>query len=166
MEGLNFLAVLGHRSEVIIKEVFKHHGPIFGKVMEISNHGIEAQDPNNDAPILVKSRGHHELLGDGLSYSYASSRCVPRVGLIRAARELDCFSAHLRLREPAKSKDKAEGRTSVESSIPCSHGGRALVVKGAEEVENAKANSKYQDRVEGQRPRNIIRPTSMGFSSR
>ncbi|RRT69310.1 hypothetical protein B296_00002429 [Ensete ventricosum] len=30
------------------------------------------------------------------------------------------------------------GRTSVESSIPCSHGGRALVVKGAKEVENAK----------------------------
>ncbi|RWW15883.1 hypothetical protein GW17_00020259 [Ensete ventricosum] len=152
-----------------------------------------------------------------------------RICLIGAAGELDCFSAHFRLREPGKSKDKAEGeeattspvglsypkvkhrlerrwtlrsttvpqrqiyrsrrkgcrckatdsraiglaapwyrrgRTSVESSIPCSHGGRALVVKGAEEVENAKANSKYQDRVEGQRPRNIIRPTSMGFSSR
>ncbi|RZS01772.1 hypothetical protein BHM03_00031683 [Ensete ventricosum] len=58
------------------------------------------------------------------------------------------------------------GGTSVESSIPCSHGGRALVIKGAEEVENAKANSKYQDRAEGQRPRNFIRPMSMGFSSR
>ncbi|RRT36165.1 hypothetical protein B296_00033924 [Ensete ventricosum] len=33
------------------------------------------------------------------------------------------------------------GGTSVESSIPCSHGGRALVVKGAEEVENVEANS-------------------------
>ncbi|RWW23516.1 hypothetical protein GW17_00012231 [Ensete ventricosum] len=41
------------------------------------------------------------------------------------------------------------GGTSMESSIPCSHGGRALVVKGAEEVENAKANSKYQDKAEG-----------------
>ncbi|RZR82442.1 hypothetical protein BHM03_00008863 [Ensete ventricosum] len=41
------------------------------------------------------------------------------------------------------------GGTSVESSIPCSHGGRTLVVKGAKEVENAKANSKYQDRAEG-----------------
>ncbi|RWV93772.1 hypothetical protein GW17_00043744 [Ensete ventricosum] len=58
------------------------------------------------------------------------------------------------------------GGTSVESSIPCSHGGRAVVVKGAEEVENAKANSKYQDRVEGQRPKNFIRPVSMNFSSR
>ncbi|RWV77486.1 hypothetical protein GW17_00061669 [Ensete ventricosum] len=48
--------------------------------------------------------------------------------------------------------------TSVESPIPYSHGGRALVVKGAEEVENAKANFKYQDRAEGQRPRNFIRP--------
>ncbi|RRT56200.1 hypothetical protein B296_00037090, partial [Ensete ventricosum] len=52
------------------------------------------------------------------------------------------------------------GGTSVESSIPCSHGERALVVKGAEEVDNAKANSKYQDRAEGQRPRNFIRPIS------
>ncbi|RWW19060.1 hypothetical protein GW17_00016919 [Ensete ventricosum] len=58
------------------------------------------------------------------------------------------------------------GGTSVESLIPCSHRGRALVVKGAKEVENAKANSKYQDRVEGQRPRNFIRPVSMSFSSR
>ncbi|RWW24062.1 hypothetical protein GW17_00011665 [Ensete ventricosum] len=40
------------------------------------------------------------------------------------------------------------GGTSVKSSIPCSHGGRALVVKGAEEVENAEANSKYQDKAE------------------
>ncbi|RWV77980.1 hypothetical protein GW17_00061122 [Ensete ventricosum] len=81
--------------------------------------------------------------------------------------ELDCFSAHIRLREPDKSGDKAEckkmdsramglaaswycrGETSIESSIPCSHGGRAFIVKGAEEVENAKANSKYQGRGKG-----------------
>ncbi|RWW80264.1 hypothetical protein BHE74_00011399 [Ensete ventricosum] len=50
--------------------------------------------------------------------------------------------------------------TSVKSSIPCYHGGRALVVKGAEEVENAKANSKYQDKTEGQRPENFIRQVS------
>ncbi|RWW70057.1 hypothetical protein BHE74_00022293 [Ensete ventricosum] len=47
--------------------------------------------------------------------------------------------------------------TSVESSIPCSHRRRALVIKGVEEVENAKANSKYQDKAEGQRPKNFIR---------
>ncbi|RRT34442.1 hypothetical protein B296_00054230 [Ensete ventricosum] len=105
-------------------------------------------------------------------------------GMIRVARELDCFSAHIRLRELGKSEDKAEckstdsrdmslaapwyrrGGTSVESSIPCSHGGRGLIVKGAEEVENAKANSKYQDRADGQRPRNFIRSMSIGFSSR
>ncbi|RZS00747.1 hypothetical protein BHM03_00030514 [Ensete ventricosum] len=67
-----------------------------------------------------------------------------------AVRELDCPSAHIRLREPGKSEDKVE----------------ALVMKGAEEVENAEANSKYQDKAEGQRPRNFIRPVSMGFSSR
>ncbi|RRT35830.1 hypothetical protein B296_00025956 [Ensete ventricosum] len=111
-----------------------------------------------------KVRGLQELLGDGLSYSYASSRCNLRVGMIRAAGELDYFSAHICLREPDKSEDKAEGGTSVESSIPCFHGGRALVVKGAEEVENAKANSKYQDMAEGQR--NFIRPVSMNLSSR
>ncbi|RWW45004.1 hypothetical protein BHE74_00049198 [Ensete ventricosum] len=127
--------------------------------------------------------------------------------MIRAAGELDCFSAHIRLREPGKSEDKADpvglsypkakrrlermwtrrstpvpqrriyrsrrkgcrckstnsramglaapwyrrGGTSMESSIPCSHGGRALVIKGVEELENAKANSKYQDRVEAKK---------------
>ncbi|RWV84091.1 hypothetical protein BHE74_00045785 [Ensete ventricosum] len=86
--------------------------------------------------------------------------------MIEATRELDYFSAYIRLRESDKSEDKAEGGTSVESSIPCSHGGRALVVKGAEEVENAEINSKYQDRTEGQRLRNFIRPVSTGFSSR
>ncbi|RWV95001.1 hypothetical protein GW17_00042415 [Ensete ventricosum] len=86
--------------------------------------------------------------------------------MIGAIGELDCFSAHIRFTESDKSKDKAEckttdsrvmglaapwyrrGNTSVESSIPCSHGGRALVVRGVEEVENAEANSKYQDKVE------------------
>ncbi|RZS14941.1 hypothetical protein BHM03_00046706 [Ensete ventricosum] len=58
------------------------------------------------------------------------------------------------------------GGTSMESSIPCSHEGRAMVVKGAEEVENVEANFKYQDRAEEQRPRNFIRPVSMSFSSR
>ncbi|RRT52509.1 hypothetical protein B296_00050412 [Ensete ventricosum] len=41
------------------------------------------------------------------------------------------------------------GETSVELSIPCSHGGRALVVKGAEKGENVETNSKYQDKAEG-----------------
>ncbi|RZR70485.1 hypothetical protein BHM03_00000095 [Ensete ventricosum] len=125
--------------------------------------------------------------------------------MIGAARELDCFSAHIRLREPDKSVGKAneeattsqkglsypkakrrserkwtrrsatvsqrriyrsrrkgrrckatdsramglaapwyrKGGTSIESSIPCSHGERVLVVKGAEEVENVEINSKY-----------------------
>ncbi|RWW29117.1 hypothetical protein GW17_00006370 [Ensete ventricosum] len=103
---------------------------------------------------------------------------------LQATGEFDCFSAHIHLREPDKSEDKAEceatdnrvmglavpwyrrGGTSVEASIPCSHGRRGLVVKGAEEVENAKANSKYQDRAEGQRPRNFIRPPSnLAFST-
>ncbi|RZR89540.1 hypothetical protein BHM03_00017280 [Ensete ventricosum] len=86
--------------------------------------------------------------------------------MIRAVGELDCFSAHIRLREPGKSKDKFEDETSVESSIPCSHGERALVIKGVKEVENVKANSKYQDKVKGQGLRNFIRPVSMSFSTR
>ncbi|RWV91037.1 hypothetical protein GW17_00046707 [Ensete ventricosum] len=86
--------------------------------------------------------------------------------MIRVTGELDYFSAYIRLRESSKSEDKAEGKTSVESSIACSHGGRALVIKGAEEVENAKANSEYQDRMKGQRPRNFIRSVSTDFLSR
>ncbi|RWW24051.1 hypothetical protein GW17_00011668 [Ensete ventricosum] len=72
----------------------------------------------------------------------------------------------LKRRWTRRSATVPQGGTSVESSIPCSHGGRALVVKGAEEVENAEANSKYQDRAEGQRPRNFIRPVSTSFSSK
>ncbi|RZS26467.1 hypothetical protein BHM03_00059813 [Ensete ventricosum] len=56
--------------------------------------------------------------------------------MVRVTGELDCFSAHIRLREPDRSEDKAEGGTSVESSIPCSHGGRALVIKGTKEPSN------------------------------
>ncbi|RZS17679.1 hypothetical protein BHM03_00049855 [Ensete ventricosum] len=55
------------------------------------------------------------------------------------------------------------GGTSMESSIPCSHGGRGLVVKGAGELENTEVNSKYQDRAEA---KNFIRPVSMSLSSR
>ncbi|RWW68764.1 hypothetical protein BHE74_00023735 [Ensete ventricosum] len=104
--------------------------------------------------------------------------------MIRVAGELDCSRAHICLREPDKSEDKAEceaidssamamvapwyhrGRISVESSIPCTHRGKALIVKRAEEVENTKANLKYQDKVEGRRPENFVRSVSMGFSSR
>ncbi|RWW47527.1 hypothetical protein BHE74_00046470 [Ensete ventricosum] len=80
--------------------------------------------------------------------------------MIRAVGELDCSSAHIRIREPGKSKDKTDamgmatpwylrGGTPVKSSIPCSHGRRTLVAKGAEKVENAEPNSKYQDNAEG-----------------
>ncbi|RRT65308.1 hypothetical protein B296_00041158 [Ensete ventricosum] len=89
--------------------------------------------------------------------------------------ELDCFSAYIRLRELDKLEDKAEGaqlpkklsvdqnggglgegvtmtqrgETSVDSSITCFYGGRALVIKEAKEVENTEANSKYQDKAKG-----------------
>ena len=44
--------------------------------------------------------------------------------------------------------------------------GERLVMNGAEKVENVEANSKYQDKAEGQRLRNFIRPVSTSFSSR
>ena len=44
--------------------------------------------------------------------------------------------------------------------------GERLVMKGAEEVEHAEVISKYRDKIEGQRPRNFVRPVSMSFSSR
>ncbi|RZS11108.1 hypothetical protein BHM03_00042403 [Ensete ventricosum] len=87
--------------------------------------------------------------------------------MIKVARELDYFSSHIRLRELDKSEDKAKckttnsramslatlwyprGGTSLESSILCSHRGRALVVKVAEKVENTEANSKYHDKAKG-----------------
>ncbi|RZR79420.1 hypothetical protein BHM03_00005137 [Ensete ventricosum] len=85
--------------------------------------GAEAQDPDNGAPILAKD-------------------------MIRATGELDGSRAYIHLREHDKSEDKTEGKTSVESSIPYSHQRRALVVKGAEEVENEETNSKNRDKTE------------------
>ncbi|RRT53948.1 hypothetical protein B296_00022357 [Ensete ventricosum] len=72
--------------------------------------------------------------------------------MIIVAGELDCSSAYIRLRELNKSEDNVErratgsslmglaapwyrsGATSMELLIPCSYGGRALVLKGAEEI--------------------------------
>ncbi|RRT82467.1 hypothetical protein B296_00015292 [Ensete ventricosum] len=115
--------------------------------------------------------------------------------MIKATQDLDCSTVYICLKKLGNSEDKVEriyrsqrkgliyettdssamdlatswprrGGTSVESSIPYSHEARALVVKGLEEVENAEANSKYQDKAEGQRPRNFIRPVSTGLSSK
>ncbi|RWW15549.1 hypothetical protein GW17_00020605 [Ensete ventricosum] len=61
-----------------------------------------------------------------------------------------------------KAKRRLERRWTRRRSLALMEG----VVKGAEEVENTEANSKYQDRTEGQRPRNFIRPMSTGYSSR
>ncbi|RWW50530.1 hypothetical protein BHE74_00043201 [Ensete ventricosum] len=67
---------------------------------------------------------------------------------------------------------REQGRVSEQAGLPRSHRSLALMEgehwskKGAEEVENAKSNSEYQDRAEGQRPRNFIRLVLMGFSSR
>ncbi|RRT49512.1 hypothetical protein B296_00005652 [Ensete ventricosum] len=52
-----------------------------------------------------------------------------RVGLLQCSYSL---------KGAGKSEDKAEDGTSVKSSIPCSQGGRALVIKGAKEVCNGK----------------------------
>ncbi|RWV94919.1 hypothetical protein GW17_00042503, partial [Ensete ventricosum] len=125
--------------------------------------GLWIQGVNAIVPQRRVFRVYASKLASDESLGHQYMRAVYHRGsMIGAAGELDCFSAHIRLREPDKSEDKAEckstdsramglaapwyrrGGTSVESSIPCSHGGRALVVKGAEEVENAKANSKYQ----------------------
>ncbi|RRT56436.1 hypothetical protein B296_00004516 [Ensete ventricosum] len=112
---------------------------------------------------VVYHRGR--ILSASTRESYGRDLIIQRY-MIRAIGELDYFSIYIRLREPDKSEDKAEGGTSVESSISCSHGGRALVVKGVEEEENAEVNSKYQYKAEGQRLRNFIGPVSTGFSSR
>ncbi|RWW27166.1 hypothetical protein GW17_00008413 [Ensete ventricosum] len=81
--------------------------------------------------------------------------------MIGAAGELDYFSAHIHLREPDKSEDKAEyanvaTKEAKENLIgaipatrwwrPCMRVRESIGRKEAEEVENTEANSKYQDR--------------------
>ncbi|RRT79324.1 hypothetical protein B296_00025542 [Ensete ventricosum] len=100
------------------------------------------------------------------SSCHEESGAVVIVGMTGATKELDCSSAYSHLRELDKSKDTAKGGTSVELSILCSHGGRALVMKRAKKTENTEANFKYQDKAEKYRLGNFIRPMSTGFSSR
>ncbi|RWW12033.1 hypothetical protein GW17_00024317 [Ensete ventricosum] len=79
--------------------------------------------------------------------------------MIRVTGELDYFSACIRLREPDKSEDKVESYMRIVVCLSIDQGEHRgvevgveatmmLVVKGAEEVENIEANSKYQDRAE------------------
>ncbi|RRT49887.1 hypothetical protein B296_00031853 [Ensete ventricosum] len=110
---------------------------------------------------MIMRRYDQELLGAPLRFPTARKAIDLRSecqGMIKVVGELDCFSAHIRLREIGKSKDKAEykvmdcramgsaapwyrrGGTSVESSV----------AKGAEKVENAEANTKSA------RPRNEV----------
>ncbi|RZS14333.1 hypothetical protein BHM03_00046012 [Ensete ventricosum] len=111
----------------------------------------------------VVERGEEVTMSlEGLSYPSAKrwskrewtrrSVTVPRRRIYRLRRKGRRYKATDSRAMGSAAPWYRKGRTSVESSIPCSHGGRALVVKRAEEVENAEANSKYQDTVEGQRP--------------
>ncbi|RRT62723.1 hypothetical protein B296_00018334 [Ensete ventricosum] len=171
------------RQSVVIRVVIK-------KVVhnrDCAGRGIKAQDLDNGASILANTSESHG--GDLIIQRYDQSDW--RVGLFQCLysfkgarqvrgqarlpkskasviKEVDSEERHNAIEADLliAKKGTQRGETSVESSIPCSHGGRALVVKGAEEVENAEANSKYQDRAEGQRPKNFIRLVSTGFSSK
>ncbi|RRT78564.1 hypothetical protein B296_00026878 [Ensete ventricosum] len=114
----------------------------------------------------VVERGEEVTSPEGLSYLKAKRRLerrwirrsttVPLRRIYRSRRKgRRCKATDSRTMDLAALWYRID-KTSVESSIPCSHGGRALVVKGVE-VENAEANSKYPDKAKGQRPRNIKR---------
>ncbi|RRT84444.1 hypothetical protein B296_00007303 [Ensete ventricosum] len=126
---------------------------------------------------LVVERGEEATMSpDGLSYPSAKRRSerewtqrsvtVPQRRIYRSRKKgRICKATNSRVMGLA-APWYHRGGSFVESSIPYSYGGRTLVVKRVEEVENAEANSKYHDKGEGQRPRNFIRPVSRGFSSR
>ncbi|RWW81405.1 hypothetical protein BHE74_00010203 [Ensete ventricosum] len=105
----------------------------------------KAQDPDNGALNLAKWSKEARKRRRGRRGS-ATQKVKCR--LERIAKGYRCKATDSRAMDLAAPWYR-RGGTSVESSIPCSHGGRALVVKGAEDVENAEANSKYQDRTEG-----------------
>ncbi|RRT85441.1 hypothetical protein B296_00002202 [Ensete ventricosum] len=93
---------------------------------------------------MLRSGVTREWVGEGeLSNDPTQSECshsLNRAGKSEDKAECKVTDSRvLGLAAPWYRRDK----TSVESSIPCSHGGRALVIKEVEEVENAEANSKY-----------------------
>ncbi|RZS02195.1 hypothetical protein BHM03_00032187 [Ensete ventricosum] len=138
---------------------------------------VRGQGRNIEVLKQVVERGEEVTTSpEGLSYPKAKHRLerrwtrrsaiVPQRRTYRVRRKgRRCKATDSRVHGLAVSWYR-RGGASVKSSIPCSYGGRVLVVKGAEEVKNAESNFKYQDRAEGQRPRNFIRPVSMSFLSR
>ncbi|RWV97471.1 hypothetical protein GW17_00039737 [Ensete ventricosum] len=87
--------------------------------------------------------------------------------ILHGVKDEGSFEAHAPyLREAFDKGIKVVERGEEATTSPEGLSHPMLVVKGAEEVGNAEANSKYQDKAEGQRPRNFIRLMSMGFSSR
>ncbi|RWW35315.1 hypothetical protein BHE74_00059761 [Ensete ventricosum] len=98
-----------------------------------------------------------------LSFHRPKGNCSENTGVLKQAIEKDeeemtspeelsypKAKCRLKIRWTRRSVIVPDG-TSVELSIPCSHGGTTLVVKGVEEVKNTEINSKYQDMAEGQR---------------
>ncbi|RWW12446.1 hypothetical protein GW17_00023887 [Ensete ventricosum] len=124
--------------------------------------GIEAQDPDNSAPILAKSG---DLPGNELY-----DRSDWRVRLIQCSHSLKGVRQVRGLGRVVERGEEAmtslEGLSYPKAKRRSKRRWTRNIVKGAEEVENADANSKYQDKAEGQRPKNCIRPMSTSFSSR
>ncbi|RWW59628.1 hypothetical protein BHE74_00033419 [Ensete ventricosum] len=136
--------------------------------------GIEAQDPDNSAPILAKSEDFESYQatnfpwGDLIIQRY--DRSDWRVRLIQCSHSLKGVRQVRGLGRVVERGEEAmtslEGLSYPKAKRRSKRRWTRNIVKGAEEVENADANSKYQDKAEGQRPKNCIRPMSTSFSSR
>ncbi|RWW35870.1 hypothetical protein BHE74_00059149 [Ensete ventricosum] len=141
-------------------------------------HPLEADriaDNRVRSPALRICTGDHHINHPVINTHYVSvvekdrnpnlrrpSTVAVRVGSARAHRLPASLSRPSRRHLTCRGR---AGETFMESSISCSHEGRALVMKGVEEVEDAEINFKFQDKAKGQRLENFIRPVS-DFSSR
>ncbi|RZR93179.1 hypothetical protein BHM03_00021615 [Ensete ventricosum] len=158
----------------------QHAQPFGGNGRDSTCGGIEAQDPDNGAPILAKcdprvgsstiqrtrptsirkevdSEEHHNAVEVDLPIAKEGMQIPVGLSYPKAKRRLERMwtqrSTTVSQRWIYQSRRKGcrckitdsramglaapwyrRGETSVESSIPCSHGGRALVIKGAKEV--------------------------------
>ncbi|RZS07166.1 hypothetical protein BHM03_00037951 [Ensete ventricosum] len=138
---------------------------------DCAGRGIETQDPDNGAPILAKgdprigwrrwSKGARKRrrVRRGLATQKQSvgqkGGGLGGVSQCRRGGSTDCGKRDVDPRQRIVGSWARQRHGTAEVGLPWSHRSFALMEgerwsqKGAEKVENAEANSKYQDRAEG-----------------
>ncbi|RZS12946.1 hypothetical protein BHM03_00044455 [Ensete ventricosum] len=126
--------------------------------------GCVAQRPKELQSVFSSTKENTEVLKQVVERGEKATMSLEGLSYPKAKRRLEMRwtrrSATIPQRWTYRARRKGHRCKATDSRAMA---GQCHVVKGVEEVENAEANSKYQDKVKGQRPKNFIIPVSTGF---